>query len=223
MTATPVPAVEDDPGKRGVAMLLAAAAALATILALRASFLADEAAGAWQSALRTELQRAAALLQEVRQVYGTEGPEAFIITTHEVLGDEMRSHARGASPVVTAVLETEARVHEDLVAQVKPATELTASGYELPAGGYDLSARLAHVRGARPEAVALDPDGLLEQGDRASRHRLGVVAAGVPIGVALLAGALALPHRSRRRSLLALGWLALGVSVCVAVGLEASW
>jgi hypothetical protein len=211
---------DDDAGKRRVAFLLAAAAALVAVLALRAAYLSDEAGGAWQSALRTELQRSAELVLLVRQVYGTEGQEAFTIATHEVLADQMRIRAQGELADVAQALEVEARVHEDLVAQVKPATELTAGGYALPDGGYDLAARLAHYREAVPQAVALDPDAQTARGDRASRHALGVVSAGILVAVALLMGSLAMPYRRRRAHLLALGGLALTVSGLMALGLE---
>lgn len=230
VSASDVPAVasprdrpaDDDPARRWVAVLLAAAAVLAATLAMRAAVFSDEAGGAWQSALRTELQRAAVLLQQVRQVYGTEGDEAFAIVTHEVLADQMRMRAQGEPAEVAEVLAAEARVHEDLVGQVKPATELTASGYGLPGGGYDLAARLVDYREAVPDVQALDPDALMEHGDRASGHALGVVSAGIPVAVAILIGSLAMPNRRRRRLLLSLGWLALAVGALVAIGLEAT-
>ncbi len=209
-----------DAGKRWVAVLLTAAAAVAAILALRVTYLSNEAGGAWQSAFRTELQRAAVLLLDVRQVYGTEGEEAFSIAVHEVLADQMRVRAQAAPAEVARALEAEMRVHEDLVEQVKPATELTAGGYGLPGGGYDLVVRLVGYREAVPDVVALDPDALMRQGDRASGHALGVVAAGVPVAVAVVAGSLAMPYRHRRRFFLVIGWLAIATGLLVAAGLE---
>ncbi len=46
---------------RTVALLLATAAVPAAIIATRASFLAGEAAGHWQQAVRSEIKRAAAM------------------------------------------------------------------------------------------------------------------------------------------------------------------
>jgi hypothetical protein len=212
-------APEEDPDRRPVAFLLAAAAGLAAILAMWAAFLSDEAAGARQSALRSELQRAAVLLMDVRQVYGSEGAQAFSIAARETLADQMRARARVEPDAVARTLEAEADVQMAIVEQVKPATELTAGGYELAGGGYDLVARLVHYRRAAPDIVALDPDGLLRQGDRAARRALGTVWAAIPVAFALLAGSLAMPYRRRRRMLLALGWLALATGALVAIGL----
>lgn len=211
---------DDDPGTRWVAVLLAAAAAVAAILALRVTYLSDEAGGAWQSAVRTELQRAAVLLMEVRQVYGTEGEEAFEITVHEVLAERMEARAQTAPAEIAQTLEAEKRVHDDLVEQVKPFTELTADEYELPGGGYDLVARLVDYREALPDVLALDPDAFMQQGDRASGHARGVVSAGVPVAVAVVAGSLAMPYRHRRRLLLIIGWLGIAVGLLIAIALE---
>lgn len=212
----------DDPGSRWVAALLAAAAVLAAVLAMRAAFLIDDAGDAWQSALRAELKRSVNLIEDVRYVYGTEGDQAFSVVVRESLADGLRVAGSGQPGPIADALITEARVHELVLERTKPEMELTAGGYTLPDGGYDLAARLADRRLASPEIVALDPEELQSTGDRASRHSIGVVYAAVPVGLALLLGSLAMPYRRRRRVLLALGWLALGLAAAAAIALEVS-
>jgi len=58
--AKPTAKAAQDRRDRAVVLLLATAAVLAAIIATRASFLASEAAGHWQQAVRSEIKRAAA-------------------------------------------------------------------------------------------------------------------------------------------------------------------
>lgn len=209
-----------DGGTRWAAVLLATAAMTAALLAMRSAFLGNDANDAWQRALRVEIKRGALVSLAVGYVYGAEANQAFGLTIREVLADEFRRRSAGHDPAVADVLLREARVHEGVVAQAKPAVEATSERYALPEGGYDLALRLVDERATAPDAIELDPDPIQAQGDRASRHAVLAMTATVPVGLAFLAGSLAMPWRSRRRVLIAVAWLAVLSGAGMGIALE---
>lgn len=207
---------------RTVALLLASAAVLAAIIATRASFLANEAAGHWQQAVRLEIQRAAATVEDVRYVYTSEAPLAYRIAEAQAREQAFREQAEGAAEEIQAALLFEADVQKGLADSLIPASEIAADPkYALPDGGFDLTTRLADNRALNPDLVAVDPDAEMDVGDRASAKAVMLVATGLPVGLALLLGALATAIARYRRILLAAGAVSLGAAVTLALAVEA--
>ena len=206
---------------RTVALLLASAAVLAAIIATRASFLANEAAGHWQQAVRSEIKRAAATVEDVRYVYTSEAPLAYRIAEAQVREQAFREAAEGATGEIQAALLHEADVQKALADALIPASEIAADArYALPEGGFDLSTRLADNRALNPELLAVDPDAEMDVGDRVSAKAVMLVAAGLPVGLTLLLGALATAIARYRRVLLAAGVVAMGSAVTAALAIE---
>jgi hypothetical protein len=204
-------------GSRAVALLLAIAAVFAAIVTARASLIASDATSYWQDAVAVEQRRGALLLEEVRYTYGVEGEMAFRIATDQVIAEELRAIGPLQSPDVAARVDREAQVHEQVVQLVGPTQDLISDpAYRLPDGGYDLQLRLAHQR-AGDKAEANDPAADFEAGDAAAERSDRLLVVTVIIGGAFLLGALAQPLRRRRRLLLSLGWVCLGVSVVAAL------
>lgn len=206
---------------RTVALLLASAAVLAAIIATRASFLANEAAGHWQQAVRSEIKRAAATVEDVRYVYTSEAPVAYRIAEAQVREQAFREQADDATGEVQAALLYEADVQRALAESLTPASEIAADPtYALPEGGFDLAARLADDRARNPDLVAIDPDAEMAVGDRASAKAVMLVVAGLPVGLTLLLGALATAIQGHRRTLLAAGAVAMGTAVTLGLLIE---
>ena len=65
-----------DRGYGGVAVLLAIAAVVAAIIGARASMISSVANDSWQSALRTEVKRSAAAMNDVQTLYQSDLPTA---------------------------------------------------------------------------------------------------------------------------------------------------
>jgi hypothetical protein len=211
-------------GSRAVALLLAVAAIVAATITARASLVGSEATSAWQTAVGDEQRRGALLLEQVRYAYGSEGDLAFMIVAAQEQADAMREAIPGASPAVAAALETEAGVQEQVAELVKPASEIASDPrYELASGGYDLQLRLADERRSNPDDLANDPLAQVAAGDAAADHAVRLMLTTIAVGVAFLFGALAQAAHRRRRVLLVLGWIALGVASVAAVAVELGW
>jgi len=193
---------------------------MAAILAARSTMLSAAAGDAWQKTLRVELQRTAALLIDVRQVYGAEGDVALMILQDEILADELRDAAAVAAPDIATILAEQAQIHADAAGFLAPNVILAADEYRQADGSIDLEGRLADLRGQTPDMVALDPDSHARSGDQAQERATGVMTAALPLGAAFLLGALAMPLPRRRRMLVILGWTAVVVAAVMAVTVE---
>ncbi|MBI4260367.1 MAG: hypothetical protein HY658_07360 [Actinobacteria bacterium] len=218
----PIPAAGSEPGGHGVAVLLAAAAVVAAFLGARASLVSSAASGDWQHAVRQETKRAAALVEDVRFVYSDEASAAFLVAESEILAEEYRRQAEALSGTARAALVIEARVQEALAAAVGGNFEIvTDPSYRTAEGGFDVGARLAAVRAAYPDLVAIDPDEPMDAADAAARRAVLGVGATLPVAAAFLFGALAQGFPGRRRPLLSAGFAFLALGALAGVLIEA--
>jgi hypothetical protein len=200
---------------RVVALLLAAAAVAAAILATWASFTTSSASSNWQAAVRAEIRRSTATVEDVRRTFGDDASLAYEITQAQVRGEEFLAAAEAATdPAIVAALEREAAIQAGVVETLLPSSEVAADPkYALPGGGYDLIQRLADSRARFPELLVIDPDVDQAAGDRLSHRATLIVATGIPVGITLMLGALAKAFGRFRRPLLAAGSAALGLAV----------
>ena len=213
------------PGSKGVAaVLLAIAAIMAAAVGARASIVSSDASDAWQSALRTEVKRSVAAVNDVSFLYLTEYPQATRVLPAKLIGDALRAAAAGQGKAVAQALEDEAALQLGLVDALSATNPLTAdSAYVLPSGGFDLGRRLAVIRSGGsegPELLALDPDGLVATGDRLADKAMLLACALIPIGLCAFLGILAVPVRRRRRMLLAGGVVVLICGAAMALAVE---
>jgi hypothetical protein len=203
-----------------VALLLAVAAVAAALITLVALNSSSDASSAWQSAMRQEVGRGAAAVEDIRWVYAIEAPSAFQIAALEVQAEEYRKAASSAAPEVASALETRAQVLDMTLDALRSSIEMAVPAYALPGGGYDPLKRLSEAL-ADPARNVHDPDHAMTVGDLAAARSDRLMTAIVVIGLAFLFGALAQGIQRARRPLLILGWLALaaGVGVALAGGL----
>jgi hypothetical protein len=226
MTAEPEQAeepVEEAPAEtpgggsnRSIALLLTFAAVVGVTLGGRASLISSDAGDGWQSALRLEVKRAAAAVEDVRFVYESEGPIAFDVRQIRTRAAALRRLATASDPDVRSQLLLEARA-QDLYAKNLAsgiAKELTGPRYLTPQGGFDAAKRLADQRAKTPDLRDIDPTEAQEAGDRASRKSIVMMAATIPAALGFLLGAFgeAFP-RPRRWFVLAGGLCVLGAAV----------
>lgn len=204
-----------------VTVLLAAAALVAAVIGVRASFASSSASGAWQQAVREEVKRAAALVEDVRFVYGAEGTTAFQVIEARVRAEELREAAETLTGRDRQIVLVEAEAWQLLAENMGTGTDLVDDPkYLTDDGRYDLGLRLVDVRNLYPDLVAVDPADPQAQGDEADRQaRLGV-AATIPVAGAFLFGALAQGFPGRRRWLLGAGVILLATGVVAGILVE---
>ena len=213
--------VARDRGSRAVAALLAAAAVIAAIIAARAAFLASDASGMWQTALRTEVKRSAGASEVARYLYQTELPTAVAIAEARIRQHELETAAAGATGTAQQALFIEASVAASRIEAFEPTSDLASDvAYALRSGGFDLGKRLADLRAAVPDLVALDPDGLESAGDALATQSQKLTVTGIAIAVCVLFGALAQPFRRWRRTFLVGGTVALVIGTSLALVVE---
>lgn len=197
----------------GVAIVLALTAVLAAVLAGRASLVSSSASGSWQSAVRSEVKRAAAAIEDIRYTYTTEAPVAFSFARANILSEEFRSRAEGLPADAASRLRQEAAAQAAVIDNLAGAAESVDARYATDDGGFDIALRLSDNRSANPDLVTVDPGRPQKAGDRASRHARLTMATTIPVAVAFLCGALAqgVPRRRRPFILLGIAFLAIGL------------
>ena len=210
MTAGSGGAGSGDAGHGGVAILLTLAAVVAASIGFMAAMTSSSANSSWQSALRSEVKRSAAAMEDVRYVYGAELPLAVRIIQARTIQAEMLAAAQGQSGPTKAALLLEANVQGQIVTALDSTPGLaTNTDYALSSGGLDLGKALAAERAQNPQLVSLDPDGLEAAGDKLAHKALLLTAALIPTSGAAFLAVLAQPFKRRRTLLLRIGGVAL--------------
>jgi hypothetical protein len=177
---------------------VATTVAVALLLAT-AALLSSTAAGEWQSSVRTETKRSAAVVENVRELYDNEAPPALEISLGELRARQLRDGARAARQS-WAASDREARVEERIAWQLRTAADgstlLGSADYRLPGGGYDVPRRLRDLGNEHAALLALDPDDTKAHGDRADAVARVVLLAALLSVITYLAIA---SRRARRR------------------------
>jgi hypothetical protein len=171
--------------------------------------------------VRQEIKAAAAAVEDIRFVYADEAPQAFQAVEASIRAEEYRAAAGQHSGLARSVLLAAASA-QDQLRQVLVGTSDIARDprYVRPDGTYDLGLRLKDVRNRNADLVAIQPDDPQAAGDRLGHQAINETAAGVPVALTFLFGALAQGFRSRRRILLILGSAALLAGVAAAAFVE---
>jgi hypothetical protein len=210
-----------EPGHFSVATLLAVAAVIAALVSARAFMLSSTADDAWQSSLRTEVKRSAAVMNDTGALYRTELPVAVQILQARVLAAAFRAAAGNTTGAARDALLLQAAAEANVASALASSSTLASDGsYALPSGGFDLSKRLTDIRNGTPDLVALDPDALQAQGDELASKASLMTLTLLPTSLGAFLGVLAQPLRQRRTLLLAAGSAAVGVGAVLAVGVE---
>lgn len=206
--------------QRAGAILLALAAIVGVAWGTRASLVSSSASDAWQSAIRQEVKRAAAVVEDVRYVYVVEGPQALDVFAARIRAKELRKAAARARGTERAALTVEAEALETYASQVAKSVEAAAARYRTSIGGFDHARRLADQRAKNPDLRDIDPEDAQEAGDRLSRKSLLEMLATVPAAFAFMLGAVSEGFRRGRALLLALGAFSLAASVVLGLVFE---
>ena len=170
----PAPPEEAEEGF-GLAILLALAATVSGRSRSEGGGGVVRRIGVWQTAVREEVKRLAALVEDVRYVYAVEAAVAL-------RGRRWQRMSCGKALTPSATRRSRRRSPRAFVRQTSAdvltgAFDLTKDPKYHAGDGYDVAARLADVRNQHPELVALDPDATMATGSEDSRHGWRLVAA----------------------------------------------
>ena len=204
-------------GTKGTALLLAAAAVTAAVVGAVASVASSQASGAWQVAVRRQLEQADAIRVGLDQLYLRETPQALAVAAArwraEELGSAADARADADRAAVLAEASKEAALGDRLAAGGSP---LVASPTYLTPAGLDTGRRLAELRQAAPVGPPVPPR-WQAKGDAAAHRAIALMAATIPVGVAFLLGALSGVFPTQRRRFVGGGAACLAVAVAGAV------
>ncbi len=203
------------------AILLALAATVAAVLGARATVVSSAASEMWQTAVREEVKRSAALVEDVRYVYAVEAAVALRAAAAAVEADELWQSAGSLDDAEKAATEAEAFVQQASADALAGAFDLTKDPTYRAGDGYDVAARLADVRNEHPELVALDPGATMDTGSGNSSRGWRLVAATIPAAVAFLCGSLAQGFPRYRSPLTIAGFAFVALAAAMAVLVEA--
>jgi hypothetical protein len=167
---------------------------LVVAAALLATWQFGEASGAYQDAVRQEIKRQTAVVEDARFVYGEEGPPAFTVAVAETRAERLRplrNDGRPAASEYAVAAQTAFQLHR----AARPDSLLGNSTYRQDLG-YDLPRRLADIQTGSPDLYGLDPGATLQRGDSWSVAGRVSVAVGAAVVLAALCAANVLrPHR----------------------------
>ena len=212
---------EEQSGGRGLALLLAVAALFAAAVGARTSLLASSASSSWQQSVRQEVKAAAAVVEDIRFVYGDEASQAFRAVEATIRAEEYRAAAQNKTGVARSVLLAEAAAQDQLRTILVSTSDVAKDPrYARNDGSFDLGMRLVDVRNRNANLVAINPDDPQADGDRLANQAINETAVGIPIALTFLFGSLAQGFRRRRRLFIALGTLALIAAFGVAAYVE---
>lgn len=212
---------EESPAGRGLALLLAVAALFAAAVGTRASLLGSDASAHRQQAVRQEVKAAAAVVEDLRFVYGDEASQAYRAIEAAIRAEEYRAAADQQTGFARSVLLAEAAAQDQLREILVGASEIAKDPkYARDDGSYDLGLRLRDMRDRYPDLVALRPDDPQAVGDRLARQAISETAVSIPVALTFLFGALAQGFRGRRRLFMALGTVALVAGLVGAAFIE---
>ena len=203
-----------------MALLLALAATVAAVLGARAAVVSSAASEVWQTAVREEVKRSAALVEDVRYVYAVEAAVALRAAAAAVEADELRQSADSLGDAAKSAAESAAFVRQTSADALAGAFDLTKDPRYHAGDGYDVAARLADVRNQHPELVALDPDMTMDMGSEESRRGWRLVAATILAAVAFLCGSLAQGFPRYRLPLTVAGFAFVALASAVAILVE---
>ena len=205
-----------------VAILLAVAAVLAALIGARAAIIGDEGSDTWHSAVREDVKRGTAMVEDVRFIYAEEAPASLQVVEARTRARELRRVARGGGEF-RDLLSAEAATQQRLPQTYERASAIAKDPkYATRSGGYDILERLADRRAEHPDLVRLDPDAIESRGSDRTREAALLVAATILVAIAFLLGALAEGFRAWRRRLVPAGFVFAGLGLVTALIVEVS-
>jgi hypothetical protein len=203
-------------------VLVAVTAVIGVIIGYTASTVNGNAGGNATSAVRGDVIRGAAIVNDSQRLYAEDAGIAFQMAEAEIRSQVDSDHASSAEPALAADLRSDARIQTGIA----NALVMTSSWVHDPTtapgiDGRDLLAHLAAIRARHPDLTNIDVAGLESAAEDDRRESVLLLAGLIPLAVAVLFGSLAEVEERRRDLLVACGWAATAIGVVFAVGVVA--
>jgi len=213
--------VAEPAARRGVAVLLAAAALVAAVIGGRVAFRSFTATSLRQQSVREETKQAAAYVETIRFVYSSEQPVAFALAEARFRAEELAKAASNLAGLDRTVVEVEQALQEYLSSgQIAAASPLFNDERYRTQTGFDIGRRLADARNENPELLTIDPERTRRSGNRASDHAVRLLATTVLVALAFMLGTLAQGFPARRQTFLSGGVVVLTLGIVTAAVVE---
>lgn len=171
--------------------------AVMSVATLLSAWAFSEASGTYQDAVRQEITRQEALLDDVREVYADDARLAFNVAAASARANALRP-IRDEGRIAASEYELAAQTAFALRSTADSGSVLH-DAYRYKNLGYDLPRRLADVQRDRPKPYELAPGATMRSGDEWVRWGLAFAAlAGVAVIAGVLAANVVRPRRLRR-------------------------
>ncbi|AZM57289.1 hypothetical protein DMA15_35940 [Streptomyces sp. WAC 01529] len=165
---------------------------------LLATWQFSQSSGAYQDAMRQEIRRQAAMVEDIRAVYADEGPQAMRVAAAEARADGLRP-IRNEGRLAASEYTLAAQTAFHLPRSARRDHLLGNGAYRYKDLGYDLPQRLADVQQRSPGLYGLTPDAQMRDGDRWAAWGTASAAGGtLAVLVAMCAANVLRPRRWQR-------------------------
>lgn len=204
-----------------VAVLLTVAAVIAALIGIRAAVLGDSGSDTWHAAVRQDVKRDAAIVEVSRFIYQEEAPLALQVAAERFQGEEVRKEENFKSGTVRDLLDADASMRDRLALLNEKGSEVARDKrYATDEGGFDIIRRLGDRRQKDQDLVRLDPDATERRASGDIKEASLLIATTIPVALGFLCGALAEAFEPRRRILVRVGYVLVGLGLVLAIFIE---
>lgn len=174
---------------------------LMAMVLLGAGLMSSEASGEWQQALRDDIKRSAAALEDIRSVYTDEAMPAFRIAVAEVRAAELRLSSSSSGTAARYEADTESQAAAQLrFAHRGSGSLVDGKRYQSDDHSFNIPDRLADMRAKRPELVRLDPGTTRKEADAMGTQAFLLSCAVFPlVGLYLIVQFAVVRRRTRKK------------------------
>lgn len=199
-------------------MLLAVTAIVGVLIGWRASTISGAAGGDATAAVRGDVKRGAAIVDDAQRLFIEDAGIAYQIAEAEIRSQVDEQHAATADPALAEQLRSDARIQSGLANALVHTSSMVTDPRAAPAlDGSDLLDRLADIRAIHPDLTQIDVASTESSAEADRRKSTLLIGTLVPLAVAVLLGSLAEAYNERRRFFLVGGWIAVGASIVLAI------
>jgi hypothetical protein len=202
-------------------VLVAVTAVVGVVIGFHASNVHGSAGGDATSAVRGDVKRGAAIVDDAERLYAEDAAIAFQMAEAQIRSEVDEAHAVKADPALTEDLRSDARIQVGLAnALVHTSSWVTDPKAAPDIDGAALLQRLAAIRAVHPDLTNIDVAALKASAEDGRRESTLLIGTLIPLAVAVLFASLAEVYEARRRLLVTVGWIATAAGALLAILIE---
>jgi hypothetical protein len=190
-------------------------------IGLRASTVNGGAGGDATSAVRGDVKRGAAIVDDAERLYAEDAGLGLQIAEAEIRSQVDEAHAAGADPQLASDLRSNARIQRGLAHALVHSSSFVTDPTAAPnLDGDQLLARLAAIRALHPDLTNIDVADLEASAEDSRHESVLLIGTLIPLAVAILFASLAEVYERRRDLFIACGWAATASGAGLALIVE---